>query len=166
MHYQQLRYGLAAPCVSMHHSLSAGNHSSPLRLPHELLVQVLTVPTGLIQPSVNRQIAPTCFPLGHSTWDTQVPWAGLSWAGVLWQTHSNQQDLEMSAAEEPSVWIQQLHPLEVHKQTCCVKRNGSLLTASARCFQRVWQNRALLRVMLLRRMPHYRGKTRNSCLFT
>lgn len=34
---------------------------------------------------------------------------------------------------------QQLHLLEVHKQICFVERNGSLRTASARCFQRVWQ---------------------------
>lgn len=37
------------------------------------------------------------------------------------------------------VCTRKLHLLEVHKQICFVERNGSLLTASARCFQRVWQ---------------------------
>lgn len=142
----------------MHHFISAGNGSSPLRLPQAAAQD--TASSGADCASS----APTCFSLGHSPETHRSPGQGS--LEVARCSHSNQRDLKLSAAEEPFQCV---------FSNCILWRCTSRL-AVLKGMAHSWQPQhaaskesgrkgALLRVMLLRRVPHYRGKTRDWYLF-
>lgn len=175
MHYQhgptQHNAGLAAPCVSMHHSASAGNCSNLLRLPQAAAQDTARSGADCANGAHPAQFQETnrsyLFFSGSLYLRHRGPLGRtlMSWCVVTDTFRAAGGEAECCRGALP-VCIQQLHPLEVHKQPCCAKRNGSLLTASARCFQRVWQEQGFAESDALRRMPHYRGKMRNSYLFS
>lgn len=119
-----------------------------------LLVQVLTVPALL--PLVFLWVT---LPETHRS-------PGQGSLEVARCSHSNQRDLKLSAAEEPFQCV---------FSNCILWRCTSRL-AVLKGMAHSWQPQhaaskesgrkgALLRVMLLRRVPHYRGKTRDWYLF-
>lgn len=147
MHYQhgpRQHYGLAAPCVSMHHSIPAGNGSNLLRVP-QVAAQDTASPgadraNGAHPAQFQETNSSHLFFSGslHLTHTGPPGRTVVSWRAVTDTFKPAGPDTECCRGALP-VCIQQVHPLEVHKQTCCVKRYGSLLTASAPCFQRAWQ---------------------------
>lgn len=124
MHYQhgpRQHSGLAAQCVSMHHSRSAGNHSSPLRLPQAAAQDPAS--SGAHSAQFQQTNSSHLFfsgshylrhtgPLGRTL---------VSWSVVT--------DIFKPAGPEAECCRGVLpmcsQPLEVHKQICCVQRNGS-----------------------------------------
>lgn len=171
MHYQhgpRQHYGLAAPCVSMHHSISAGNHSNLLTLPQSAAQDTASSGADRANRAHPAQFQETN--RSHLLFSGSLyltPRGPLGRTLVLWQTCSNQQNLKLSAAEEPFQCV---------FSNCIFWRCTSRL-AVLKAMAHSWQpqhaapkesgrNRASLRVMLLRRMPHYRGKMRNSYLFS
>lgn len=124
-----------------------------------LLAQVLTVPALLTQHSCNKEL-PLVF-----LWVTLPETHRSPGQGSLELarcSHSNQWDLKLSAAEEPFLCV---------FSNCILWRCTSRL-AVLKGMAHSWQPQhaaskesgrkgALLRVMLLRRVPHYRGKMRD-----